>query len=108
MNRHHLMIFIALHCSFALPCLKAQENKHQLSGVIVDSLTQKPGEYFTVTLKKENVPFKSAVSDQQEKFTHVSRAARTFTSKIVNVNFRISGDVPYPMACRIEVPKVPL
>jgi outer membrane receptor protein involved in Fe transport len=63
------MIFIALQCSFTQTSLNAQENKHQISGVIVDSLSQKAGEYFTVSLKKDAAVIKSAVSDQRGKFT---------------------------------------
>jgi outer membrane receptor protein involved in Fe transport len=63
------MIFIALQCSFTQTSLNAQDNKHQISGVIVDSLSQKAGEYFTVSLKKDAVVIKSAVSDQRGKFT---------------------------------------
>jgi outer membrane receptor protein involved in Fe transport len=63
------MIFIALQCSFTRTSLNAQENKHHISGVIVDSLSQKAGEYFTVSLKKDAVVIKSAVSDQRGKFT---------------------------------------
>lgn len=62
------MMIIALQCSLTLTSLKAQENKHHIIGVIVDSLTHKPGEYFTVTLKKDSRVIKSAISDQHGKF----------------------------------------
>jgi hypothetical protein len=68
MSRYFLMIIIALQCSSFATNLKAQENKYQISGVIVDSLTQKEGEYFTVSLKKDAV-IKSVVSDERGKFT---------------------------------------
>lgn len=69
MSRYLLMLIIALQCSSSATSLKAQENKHQISGVIVDSLTQKGGEYVTVSLKKDAVVIKSVVSDERGKFT---------------------------------------
>lgn len=69
MSRYFLMMIIALQCSSFATGLKAQENKHQISGVIVDSLTQKGGEYFTVSLKKDAAVIKSVVSDERGKFT---------------------------------------
>lgn len=88
MTRSYLMIFIALQCSFTLTSLQAQENTHRLSGVIVDSLTQKPGEYFTVTLKKENLAFKSAVSDQQGKFAFNGVNSGTYTLILGSLGYK--------------------
>ncbi|OWK70658.1 outer membrane beta-barrel family protein [Pedobacter sp. AJM] len=69
MSRYLTILCMALLCSFTFFTLQAQEKKHQLSGVIVDSLTQKPGEYFTVALKKDSLVIKSAVSNEQGKFS---------------------------------------
>ncbi|GGE38805.1 outer membrane receptor for ferrienterochelin and colicin [Pedobacter psychrotolerans] len=69
MSRYLTILCIVLQCSFTLSTLQAQEKKYQISGVIVDSLTQKPGEYFTVALKKDSVVIKSAVSNEQGKFS---------------------------------------
>jgi len=69
MSRYFLMICIVIQCSLIMGTLQAQENKYQISGVIVDSLTQKPGEYFTVAIKKDSLVIKSVVSDGQGKFS---------------------------------------
>ncbi|MGN7988813.1 outer membrane beta-barrel protein [Pedobacter sp. 22226] len=69
MSRYFLMICIVIQCSLTLGTLHAQETKYQISGVIVDSLTQKPGEYFTVAIKKDSLVIKSVVSDAQGKFS---------------------------------------
>ena len=48
--------------------LKAQEKTFQLKGIIIDSLTQKPGEYFTIALKRDSTVLKTVISDEQGKF----------------------------------------
>jgi len=69
MSRYFLMICIVIQCSLIWGTLHAQENKYQVSGMIVDSLTQKPGEYFTVAIKKDSLLIKSVVSDGLGKFS---------------------------------------
>lgn len=56
-------------CIFNSTSLKAQEKTFQLKGLIIDSLTQKPGEYFTIALKKDSTVLKTVISDEQGKFS---------------------------------------
>lgn len=69
MSRYIFTIITALQCSFMLTRVQAQERKHLILGVVVDSLSQKGGEYFTVTLKKDQQLLKTVVSDQHGKFS---------------------------------------
>jgi outer membrane receptor protein involved in Fe transport len=68
MSRSFLTLSISIFCVFTSLSSQAQEKSFQLKGVIIDSLTQKPGEYFTIALKKDSSVIKTVVSDEQGKF----------------------------------------
>ena len=88
MSRYLTILCILLQCSFTFSTLQAQEKKHQLSGVIVDSLTLKPGEYFTVALKKDSLVIKSAVSNDQGKFSFDGISQGKYKVIIGSVGYR--------------------
>lgn len=88
MSRYLLFICIAMQCSFMLNSARAQENKHQLTGVIVDSLSQKGGEYFTIVLKKDTSALKSAVSDAHGKFTFAGIGEGQYTLMIGSLGYK--------------------
>ncbi|NTD99268.1 TonB-dependent receptor [Agrobacterium tumefaciens] len=88
MSRYLTILCIVLQCSFTLSTLQAQEKKHQISGVIVDSLTQKPGEYFTIALKKDSVVIKSAVSNELGKFSFDGISQGKYKIIIGSVGYR--------------------
>ncbi|WP_316829680.1 outer membrane beta-barrel protein [Pedobacter aquatilis] len=99
MSRYLLTIFIALQCGLVLTSVKAQENKYQVSGTIIDSLSQKPGEYFTIALRKDSAVIKSAVSDQLGKFNFTGIAAGKYTLILGSIGYKskqvllsLSGD----------------
>lgn len=69
MSRYFLLLSISMLCIFKSTNLKAQEKTFQLKGTIIDSLTQKPGEYFTIALKKDSTVLKTVISDEQGKFS---------------------------------------
>ncbi|RZJ86844.1 outer membrane beta-barrel family protein [Pedobacter sp. Leaf250] len=68
MSRYLLTLCIAFQCFLLSNLAQAQENKYQLSGILVDSLSKKPGEYFTIALRKDSTVIKTAVSNEQGKF----------------------------------------
>jgi outer membrane receptor protein involved in Fe transport len=88
MSRYFLIIIIALQCNFTLSSLKAQENKYQISSVITDSLTQKAGAYFTVTLKKDSLVISSAMSDQGGKFTFAGISKGDYTLILGSLGYK--------------------
>lgn len=88
MSRYLLFICVALQCIFTLNSALAQENKHQITGVIVDSLSQKGGEYFTVVLKKDSSAIKSTVSDTHGKFTFVGIAGGQYTLILGSLGYK--------------------
>jgi len=88
MSRYLTILCIVLQCSFTLSTLQAQEKKHQISGVIVDSLTLKPGEYFTIALKKDSMVIKSAVSNEQGKFSFDGISQGKYKIIIGSVGYR--------------------
>ncbi|WAC40426.1 carboxypeptidase-like regulatory domain-containing protein [Pedobacter sp. SL55] len=69
MSRYFLTLSIFVLCVFTSLSSRAQDKSFQIKGVIIDSLTQKPGEYFTIALKKDSTVIKTVVSDEQGKFT---------------------------------------
>lgn len=88
MSRYLTILCILLQCSFTFSTLQAQEKKHQLSGVIVDSLTLKPGEYFTIALKKDSLVIKNAVSNEQGKFSFDGISQGKYKVIIGSVGYR--------------------
>jgi outer membrane receptor protein involved in Fe transport len=105
MNRYFLMMLIALQCSFTLSSLKAQENKYQISGSIVDSLSQKPGEYFTVSLKKDAAVIKSAVSDQRGKFTFTGISKGQYTLILGSLGYK-SKQLALKLTADVDLGKI--
>ena len=69
MRKSHLIYCIALLCIFIASNLNAQDKTFSVKGVLIDSLTQKPGEYFTIALKKDSAVLKTVISDEQGKFS---------------------------------------
>ena len=69
MSRYFLTLSIFVLCVCTSLNSQAQEKSFQLKGLIIDSLTQKPGEYFTIALKKDSTVIKTVVSDELGKFT---------------------------------------
>jgi len=75
---------------------QAQEITFQLSGIITDSLTQKPGEYFTVALKKDTTVLKTAVSNEQGKFSFAAIKPGKYTLILGSIGYQskqISVDI---------------
>lgn len=69
MSRYFLTLSIFVLCVFTSLSSRAQDKSFQIKGVIIDSLTQKPGEYFTIALKKDSIVIKTVVSNELGKFT---------------------------------------
>ncbi|WP_410220078.1 outer membrane beta-barrel protein [Pedobacter sp.] len=53
----------------AVNMTNAQEKNWQVKGSIIDSLTKKPGEFFTVSLQSNGTALKSVVSDENGNFS---------------------------------------
>ncbi len=69
MSRYFLILSIFLLCVCTSLSSRAQDKAFQLKGIIIDSLTQKPGEYFTVALKKDSAVLKTVISDEHGRFS---------------------------------------
>lgn len=69
MIRYLLTLCIVFQCILISNQATAQQNKFQLSGTLIDSVSGKPGEFFTIALSKDSTVIKSAVSNEQGKFS---------------------------------------
>ncbi|WP_316806860.1 outer membrane beta-barrel protein [Pedobacter agri] len=69
MSRYLLTLCIAFQCILISNQATAQQNKFQLSGTLIDSVSGKPGEFVTIALSKDSTVIKSAVSNEQGKFS---------------------------------------
>ncbi|MDQ1141866.1 MAG: TonB-dependent receptor [Chryseobacterium sp.] len=69
MSRYLLTLCIAFQCILISNQATAQQNKFQLSGTLIDSVSGKPGEFFTIALSKDSTVIKSAVSNEHGKFS---------------------------------------
>lgn len=58
MSRYFLFFSIFTLCILTSSSLNAQEKTFQIKGSVADSLTQKPGEYFTIAIKKDTAVLK--------------------------------------------------
>ncbi|AZI25822.1 TonB-dependent receptor [Pedobacter sp. G11] len=69
MSRYLLTLCIVFQCILISNQATAQQNKFQLSGTLIDSVSGKPGEFFTIALSKDSTVIKSAVSNEHGKFS---------------------------------------
>ncbi len=99
MSRYLIIACLALQCAFTIT-LHAQDTKHSINGEIIDSLTKKPGEYFTIALKKDTAVMKSAVSNELGKFSFAGVVKGNYTIiigslgyKSKQIRFNVTGDV---------------
>lgn len=93
-----LSVFISLSS-------QAQEKTFQLKGVILDSLTQKPGEYFTVALKKDSTVLKTVISDEQGKFSFSAVKEGKYTLILGSIGYQ-SKQISVKIANDIDLGKV--
>jgi Outer membrane protein beta-barrel family/CarboxypepD_reg-like domain len=105
MIRSFLFICIAMQCIFTSTYLKAQEKTVQLKGVIIDSLTKKPGEYFTIALKKDSVLLKSVISDEQGKFSFAAVDQGPYILIIGSLGYQ-SKQIPVKLADHTDLGKI--
>lgn len=88
MTKYLLSFLIALQCSLNVISLKAQETKHQIAGTVIDSLTNKPGEFFTIALKNDSAVLKSTISDQQGNFSFTGIRSGKYTLVIGSIGYQ--------------------
>lgn len=100
MSRFLLTLCIVFQCILLSNLVQAQENKHQLNGTVIDSLTKKPGEYFTIALRKDSAVIKSAVSNEKGQFSFTGITAGEYRLiigalgyKSKTLNVRLTGDM---------------
>ncbi len=93
-----LSVFISLSS-------QAQEKTFQLKGVITDSLTQKPGEYFTVALKKDSTVLKTVISDEQGRFSFSAVKEGKYTLILGSIGYQ-SKQISVKIANDIDLGKV--
>lgn len=105
MRRYLLLLSVLVPCIFIFSNLKAQEKTVQLKGVIVDSLTQKPGAYFTIALKKDSIVLKSVISDEQGKFSFASVNHGQYTLIIGSLGYQ-SQQVPVKISADTDLGKI--
>ncbi|WP_113636351.1 outer membrane beta-barrel family protein [Nubsella zeaxanthinifaciens] len=105
MNKIFLFSCLLILLSIKLTNLQAQEKTHQLKGIVVDSLTQKPGEYFTIALKKDSTVIKSVISDEQGKFSFAAVNAGQYTVIIGSLGYK-SKQIPVKLNTDIDLGKI--
>ncbi|RZL23781.1 MAG: TonB-dependent receptor, partial [Pedobacter sp.] len=105
MSRSFKFFSIAMLCIFISTSLKAQEKTFQIKGLIVDSLTQKPGEYFTIALKKDSVVLKTVVSDETGKFSIKAISPGQYTLILGSLGYK-SKQVPLKVADETDLGKI--
>lgn len=89
MSRSFLFLCSLMLCIFFNAIdLKAQDKAVQVKGVVIDSLTQKPGEYFTIALKKDSVVVKSVISDEQGKFSFAAVNPGPYTLIVGSLGYK--------------------
>jgi hypothetical protein len=86
MSRFFLFLCVALQCIFI--SLKAQQKTVELKGQIVDSLSQKPGQYFTIALKDGATVQKNVISDEQGRFSFAAVGAGQYTLMIGSIGYQ--------------------
>lgn len=89
MSRSFLFLCSLMLCIFFnATALKAQDKVVQVKGVVIDSLTQKPGEYFTIALKKDSIVVKSVISDEQGKFSFAAVNPGPYTLIVGSLGYK--------------------
>jgi outer membrane receptor protein involved in Fe transport len=101
----YLTLSIFILCVYTSLTSQAQEKTHQLKGVITDSLTQKPGEYFTIALKKDSTVIKSVISDEQGRFSFASVNAGQYIVIIGSLGYK-SKQIPVTLNSDIDLGKI--
>lgn len=92
-------------CILTSTSLSAQEKSFQIKGLIIDSLTQKPGEYFTIALKKDSVVLKTVVSDETGKFSIKAISPGQYTLILGSLGYK-SKLVPLKVADETDLGKI--
>ncbi|RZL46150.1 MAG: TonB-dependent receptor, partial [Pedobacter sp.] len=105
MSRYFLTLSIFTLCICASLSSQAQEKTFQLKGIILDSLTQKPGEYFTVALKKDSTILKTVISDELGKFSFSTIKEGKYTLILGSIGYQ-SKQISIQVANDVDLGKV--
>ncbi|MDQ8006252.1 MAG: TonB-dependent receptor [Pedobacter sp.] len=105
MSRYFLFFSIAMLCIFNATSLKAQDKSFQVKGIIIDSLTQKPGEYFTIALKKDSAVLKTVISNEQGKFSFTAVKAGQYQLIIGSLGYK-SKQIPLAITNEVDLGKI--
>jgi len=105
MSRYFLFFSVAMLSILTSTSLKAQEKSFQLKGLIVDSLTQKPGEYFTISLKKDSTVLKTVISDEQGKFSFAALSQGSYTVILGSLGYK-SKQIPVKVSGETDLGKI--
>jgi hypothetical protein len=82
------LLFTALCVSFTSGLSAQVKNSgFSVKGVVIDSASQKVQDYITVSLKQDQKPFRSALTDSKGNFAFVNLPSGKFTVTLVSVGF---------------------
>jgi hypothetical protein len=101
----YLTLSIFILCVYTSLTSQAQEKTYQLKGVITDSLTQKPGEYFTIALKKDSTVIKSVISDEQGRFSFASLNSGQYSLIVGSIGYQ-SKQIPVKLNNDVDLGKI--
>lgn len=101
----YLTLSIFILCVYTSLTSQAQEKTYQLKGVITDSLTQKPGEYFTIALKKDSTVIKSVISDEQGRFSFASLNSGQYSLIVGSIGYQ-SKQIPVKLNSDVDLGKI--
>ncbi|RZL31499.1 MAG: carboxypeptidase-like regulatory domain-containing protein, partial [Pedobacter sp.] len=105
MSRYFQFFSIAMLCILTSTSLKAQEKTFQIKGLIVDSLTQKPGEYFTISLKKDSTVLKTVVSDETGRFSFKAINEGYYTIILGSLGYK-NKQIPVKLSGETDLGKI--
>ena len=106
MSRSFLFLCSLMLCIlFTATNLKAQEKSVQVKGIVIDSLTQKPGEYFTIALKKDSIVIKSVISDEHGKFSFAAINPGAYTLIVGSLGYK-SKQIAIKVADETDLGKI--
>ena len=87
-----LLTFLSV-CLAQLVSAQIIQSRVTLKGIVVDSASQKVQDYVTISLKKVDKPFKSALTDDKGSFSFENLSSGKYTITVVAVGFN-SKNIP--------------
>jgi outer membrane receptor protein involved in Fe transport len=88
MTKYFLLLCLAMQSFFLAQIANAQNLHFSIKGIVIDSLTNKPGEYFTVSLKMDQLVVKSVVSNEKGEFTMNAIKGGDYTIVIGSIGYQ--------------------